>query len=73
MIDPPSLRSRVRCVLSTEYAVRPTSAAEHSVIPVRPRMWAGASTGRGICVRNSAVRAAVRSAALENAHGERSL
>jgi hypothetical protein len=47
----------VRCVLSREYAVRPPSAAEqfgHSSCGL------GRQLVDGICVRNSAVRAAVR-------------
>jgi hypothetical protein len=36
----------VRCVLGTEYAVRPASAAEQFGHSSPPRMWAGASTGR---------------------------
>jgi len=44
VVAPPAA---VRCVLSTEYAVRPTSAAEQFGHSSSPRMWSGASTGRG--------------------------
>ena len=50
----------VRCVLSTEYAVRPTSAAEQFGDSSSPRMWLGTSTGRWHLVSNTRLRAAVR-------------
>ena len=42
----PHCARAVRCVLSTEHAVRPASAAEQFGHSCSPRMWAGASTGR---------------------------
>jgi hypothetical protein len=74
----PTVIALALCVVSSAQSMPyvPLQQPNNSVIPVRQGCGLGRQLVDGICVRNSAVRAAVRGPQVQlsrNAHGERSL